>query len=156
MAISKTKEWWGDRNARRRKRYAQDAGYRREEIERSRANYRDRNGPPTVNDIRRGNAGTYGVQRQIGGRGRKVLTFTIKELAAAMGYNSQIMGRWVRDGRMPGPIFEAGHLIVYKYAEVRAIMTVLAGHLRDTAYYRSDHHATRARMFEAVTEIRKK
>lgn len=156
LAASKTKKWWGDRNARRRERYAQDVAYREDEIERSRANYRDRNGSPTVNDIRGTKAGTYGVLRQVGGKGRKVVTFTIKELAKAMGYNSQIMGRWVGDGRMPAPVLESGHLIVYNYPEVRAIMSVLSDHLKSTAYYRSDHQGTRAKMFDAVDAVRKK
>lgn len=156
MPASQTKKWWGARNARRRERYAQDATYRAEEIDRSRANYRDRNGSPATNDISRGNAGQYGVLRQIGVRPRKVLTFTIKELAKVLGYNSQIMGRWVRDDRMPAPIFEAGHLKVYKYAEVRAIISVLSDHLKNTAYYRSDHHGTRSRMIKAVEEARSK
>lgn len=154
---SQTRDWHDERNARRRRRYAEDMGYRDDKINRSRASYRDQNGPPKTPSV----SGKIGSLRDLGkyrdvGRSRKIMTFTTGELAKVIGYNAQIIGRWVRDGRLPDPILVAGHLRVYDTAEVRAIIWVLVEHLKKTVYYRSDHHGTRARMTTMVTQARNK
>lgn len=154
---SQTREWHDERNARRRQRYADDQGYREDKINRSRASYRGQYGAPQTPAVDRniGSLRNTGKYRDVG-RGHKVLTFTVRELAGVIGYNAQIIGRWVRDGRLPQPILECGHLRVFSLSEVRAIIAVLKDHLKDTVYYRSDHHVTKARMATVVTQARSK
>ena len=147
-----------ERNAKRRKMYAEDKDFRDKAIESTRANYRSVNDGlvddstclDNVDDLDK-----FGTKRRVEGDRNSRLTFYVKELAAAMNRRAEVVYRWVRRGMFPPPTHQleeptSGHQFVYLRGEARALAEVMGDHQLDTPYYRADHVDTRERLFEAV------
>ena len=80
------------------------------------------------------------------------MTFTVKELAVALGRRPEVVHRWGREELFPQPLIEAEGMRenVYTLDEARALVRVMGEHQEETSYYRSDHVETRARLFEEL------
>jgi hypothetical protein len=163
------KRWWGDaRNARRRARYKSNKDYREQAIAQVRESYRQgrlRDGLSVRQDDCRENIplltkiGQDRPARVDGEVLSRHLTFTIDELAVALGRNTQVVYRWVSSGLMPGPVFEARNSRdrwqhVYVEGEVRALLEVIGAHQATSQYYRARHSETRDRVMQSMRAVR--
>lgn len=97
--------------------------------------------------------------QDVKGRVVKKLTFTLDELATALGRNTQVLYRWLSDDMFPAPLYEALNARnrwqgVYTEDEVRALLQVFGKHQESSQYYRSFHEDTRRGLNEAVKAIR--
>lgn len=149
--IRKTAE---ERNAERRERYAKDPAYRQQQIESTRAGYRQRNvlvdQKSCLDNLDRFR--DFGQWRTLED-GSKAHTFTVPEMAALLSRRPEVIARWIKREMFPEPVTRlrepwGAYELVYVAAEARHYAQVMGEHQRDTPYYRKDHDVTRARLWE--------
>ncbi len=154
-------QWWLERNARRRKRYATDPDYREQQVEKTREQYRkgrklvDR--PTCLSNLSTilyfGEKRTVTVDEEV----RLRITFTTEELANALNRNVEVIYRWFRKNMFPDPVVKLvevdnQHGYVYTLTQVQKLVEVMGNHQGRTPYYRQDHTDTRAALFEAMDD----
>ena len=139
--------------------YASDPAYREFVKGSSRATYRRQAGLQLRN-LR--NASEYlpqlptlGAERIIkGGTNRKRLTFSVREMAVALGgYHPNVLRQWIREGRFPAPVLQAhvrGKELVYTIEQTRALMEIMSNHQIDKAYLSQSDAETIAALHEAM------
>jgi hypothetical protein len=165
------KEYWGEeRNARRRKRYADDPQYRADVLQRARQTQfqkrREAGMEVREDEDCRDNLGKLGSfeKRAIHlgetefGTDRAV---TAEDLAMLLNRNPQVLYRWMGTGMLPRPLFEIYNdrnrkQAVYLNDEARAILTVFGEHQQTSLYYRASHVDTINRIHRAVGAVRQK
>ena len=159
------------RNARRNKRYHSDEEYRKKVLAQGRQSYRGSVGASTSREVVSiGKLQYIGESREvtIKGKRRKHITFSVEELAEALGdYNPSVIRRWYQKGQIPKPALEAdvvvprkgnttGHQRMYVYVieEVKAIVSILSEHFSEFLYFRKDHEDTVDRIMDQISNIR--
>lgn len=150
-----------ERNALRRKRYAEDPEVRQRAIESTRETYRVANGglidPTTclgnLEDLEK-----FGTKRRLAGGKKSRTTFSIGELARAMNRRPEVVYRWVRSNMLPHPNLRLEeplartHWFVYSLDQARGMVEVMGKHQERTPYYRKDHDGTRHHLFKRFTQ----
>ena len=152
-------QWWLERNARRRKRYATDPDYREQQVEKTRGQYR-KGRELVVRTSCLDNLSTimhFGETRTVtvDEKEQRRITFTTEELANALNRNVEVIYRWFRKGMFPDPVVKLvdvdnQHGYVYTLTQTQKLVEVMGNHQGRTPYYRQDHTDTRAALFEAM------
>lgn len=176
-------EWWNDRNARRRERYAKDKAYQVQRRAMSRENYREGKKSVGTFDPRQNlaNIDQFGAVRKVqdaAGNVTERWCLTRREMAALLGRNLNLFYLWTRDGRFPpavlmaidystqrdykdkqGNVVKTGVVVphpveCYTSEEAIAAVNALGPHLAYVAYYRHDHDDAKRKVAEAVAAAR--
>lgn len=150
-------------NERAKKRYREDAEYRKRAKERGRKFYRNkvkemsRNFKPLVNieDIK-----NLGKRRDLALRdGTCVveLTFTIDEISKVFNSSRGTFKRWIRNKKFPPPHYyslEDRRIFFYTLKEVLFAVKVLGKHFEENAFYRIEHTHVTKQLFTEYSKIR--
>ena len=148
------RRWAQTRNAKRRRRYALDSAYRAGVHEQNRTGYRQRAGSEPRNcrmNIAR--LREFGTDREvsIGGASRRMLTFSVAELATALGgYHTTVLYRWQMQSRFPRPRLRASDRKVYTFDQASNILRVMAAHQDEKLYLQETDAGTIQRLFDAM------
>lgn len=168
----KKEKYWGEaRNERRRARYAEDAEYRRDVLQRARAtqfNMRREQGM----DVREGENCRDNLPRLASVEKRDLMldgevfktgvrAVTAEGLAELLNRDPQVLYRWMGKDMLPRPVFESlndrnRRQAVYTTEEARAIMEVFGAHQETSLYFRTSHTDTISRIHAAVAAVRQK
>jgi len=165
----KLKYWGPKRNEARRERYHADPEVRQALIQAARTTYRNRReemGQQVRADDCRNNIpllAQIGQIRSMTGvlQGKDMLTFTLDELAKAMGRNPQVLHRWINTDLFPTTAFE-GYGVdnrlrrVYIAEEAINLLGAFGKHLETRQYFKEFHTDTKEAMFAAVANIRQR
>ena len=151
-----------DRNATRRKRYADDPEYAEEQKRRYRDYYRRTNGydPDKASILEGGKllarATTKNVQIEDTHETYDVLVYTIREAAQAIARSELTLRRWIRDELIPAPrLFDTTYgYMHYSRGELKIIARLLAQHERDFDYLHKSHEFTINNIRDAVEKYR--
>lgn len=165
-----TGEWYDKRNERRKKRYREDAEYRKTANAAARNGYRNSVGgndpPDPMANIAMLDDGPQcvGSLREVKGRTIQWLTFSRAELAEVFGRPAKQVQQWAsgNDKRIPSPMLkgrivgvERLYVDVYSQAEAKALVIALAPFLKELHYFRADHKEAIMAARKAIADVRK-
>ena len=147
--------WWGPcRNERRRQQYAKDHSYRRTVHIRNRDSYRRRVGSQPrncrANIARIAEFGSISLVT-LNGSTRRMRTFSVAELANALGYHRIVLYRWHKQGKFPRPLLQANNQMVYTFGQAQKILTIMSEHQDNKSYFHKSDRETIRRLFRAMT-----
>lgn len=163
LAERKKRYWGEERNARRRQAYATDPQRRANLQQAARLAYRQqqeaegqsvqfedcRQNIPNLPQI-----GQVRVVRFPDGASLTTLSLTLEEFGLAIGRETKVVYRWLREGMFPRPALvskigtrDQG---VFSAIEATALLEAFAVHQQDYHYYRIEHVETTERLFAAA------
>lgn len=155
---SQTREWWVERNARRRKRYSNDPTYKALVNKTNRGSYRKVSPVATRIALKGSDLSAQGTIRRVHTLvgNQKMKTFSVEEMATVLGgYHTVVLYRWIRAERFPKPQLATvadgmASQMVYCFNDTRLIAKAFSKHQLEKSYFHSSDFATVAKLFDAV------